>query len=216
MKIFVLEDNYVLNVSIKESLELEGYTVHSFYDGKDALDNILNFYDLYILDINVPFIEGTKILEYIKENDINAKVLMISSILDINKIKESYKKGCYDYLKKPFDVEELILKVNSFLGINKEVFLAKDVYFSFKNMHLYIAGRICKLTRNEEKLLELLLKNINQVVSIYQIEEYIYNNEGKSYDAIRSMIKRLRKKLPDGVLKNNYEKGYFIDKEKIN
>ncbi len=96
MKIFLLEDDYILNQSIKESLELESYIVDSFYDGKEALDNILYSYDLYILDINVPFIEGTQILEYIKENNINSKVLMISSILDINKIKESYKKGCYD------------------------------------------------------------------------------------------------------------------------
>ncbi len=217
MKIFILEDDFVLNQSIKESLELEGYSVDSFYDGEEALNNILNPYDLYILDINVPFTKGTEILEYIKENNINSKVLMISSILDINKIKESYKKGCYDYLKKPFDVCELILKVNSFLNLDdnlSKVILSKNVYFSLKTSELYIDDKICKLTKNEECLLELLVKNTNQVLSIDQIKDYIYGNEAKSYEAIRSMIKRLRKKLPEGILQNNYEKGYFIKKDK--
>ncbi len=215
MKIFILEDDYVLNQSIKESLELEGYIVDSFYDGEEALDNILNFYDLYILDINVPFTQGTEILEYIKENNINSKVLMISSILDINKIKESYKKGCYDYIKKPFDVCELLLKVNSFLDLDtslSKVVLSKNAYFSLKTSELYIDNKLCKLTKNEEILLKLLIENINQVVSLYQIETHIYGSQEKSYEATRSMIKRLRKKLPEGILKNNYEKGYFIEK----
>ena len=113
MKIFLLEDDYSLNEAIKEILELEKHTVDNFYDGEIAFDNILNNnYDLYILDINVPNIDGLEVLEKIKSISLILNVIIISANINIDLIKKAYLLGCDDYLKKPFDLEELALKIN--------------------------------------------------------------------------------------------------------
>ena len=112
MKIFLLEDDYSLNESIKEMLETENFIVDSFYEGDVAYENIIGDYELYIFDINVPNIDGLYLLEHIKNINPNSKVIMISANINIDQIKEAYLKGCDDYIKKPFDIVELLLKIN--------------------------------------------------------------------------------------------------------
>lgn len=85
-KIFLLEDDYSLNETIKLMLDKIGFTVDSFYNGEKAFDNIIDEYALYILDINVPNIDGLTILEKIKSVNPNAKVIIISANIDIDKI----------------------------------------------------------------------------------------------------------------------------------
>ena len=114
MKIFLLEDDYSLNESIKEIIELENHTIDNFYDGEVAFNNFSNDYDLFILDINVPNIKGLELLKIIKNTNFRTKVIIISANININLIKEAYDLGCDDYLKKPFDLEELVLKINRY------------------------------------------------------------------------------------------------------
>ena len=113
-KIFLLEDDFSLNETIKEMLEESGFIVDTFYNGQKAFDNILADYTLYILDINVPNINGISILEKLKTINPNAKVLIISANINIDQIIEAYNKGCDDYLKKPFDIQELKLKIEKY------------------------------------------------------------------------------------------------------
>ena len=110
MKIFLLEDDYSLNESIKEMLEIESFIVDSFYEGDVAYENIIGNYELYIFDINVPNIDGLFLLEHIKNITPNTKVIIMSANINIDKIKEAYNKGCDDYIKKPFDIHELAFK----------------------------------------------------------------------------------------------------------
>ena len=105
MKIFLLEDDYSLNDTIKETLELNNHKVKTFYDGEVAFNNIAFEYDLYILDINTPSINGLEILKAIKKQMKKSKVIMISANINIQTIKESYFSGCDDYIKS-----HLILK----------------------------------------------------------------------------------------------------------
>ena len=100
MKIFLLEDDFSLNESIKELLEAENFIVDSFYDGEIALDNLISNYLVYILDVNTPNIDGLSLLEHIKNINPNSKVLIISANINIDKIKDAYEKGCEDYIKK--------------------------------------------------------------------------------------------------------------------
>ena len=110
MKIFLLEDDFALNKIIKISLQNKGFFVDSFSDGYKAVDVILNSkYDLYILDLNVLGFDGHKVLEFIRKDDLTVPIIMISAEIDIENIKKSYTLGCNDYIKKPFDFEELFL-----------------------------------------------------------------------------------------------------------
>ena len=138
MKIFLLEDDYSLNESIKEMLETENFIVDSFYEGDVAYENIIGDYELYIFDINVPNIDGLYLLEHIKNINPNSKVIMISANINIDQIKEAYLKGCDDYIKKPFDIEELLLKINKYTQKSHIIILDENLYFNKNDKKLFL------------------------------------------------------------------------------
>ncbi len=146
MKIFLLEDDYSLNEAIKEIIEIENYDVDNFYDGEVAFNSISNDYDLYILDINVPNIKGLDILERIKAVNYNSKVIIISANINIELIRKAYLLGCDDYLKKPFDLEELILKINRYDKKPKCINLTENITFNIFNKELCIDNIKIELT----------------------------------------------------------------------
>lgn len=210
MKIFLLEDDCSLNDSIKEILESEKFIVDSFYDGLIAYENISKYYELYIFDINVPNLDGLVLLEHIKNINPNSKVIIISANINIDKLKEAYNKGCDDYLKKPFDLEELLLKVNKFTQNLNRVYLEESYFFDTKDEKLYFKNSEVELTLNERKLLLLLVLNKGNNISQNQIEDFVYDGVAKSSDSIRSLIKRLKKKLPENLIQNSFNEGYLI------
>ena len=210
MKIFLLEDDYSLNEAIKEIIQLENHIVDNFYDGDVAFNNISNDYDLYILDINIPNMNGLEVLKNIKNKNPKTKVLIISANINIDLIREAYILGCDDYIKKPFDLEELIFKINRYEKKNKLIYLEENIVFNLLNKELLIDGNILELTKNEKNLLFLLVENLGLKVSYEQIENFVYQGESKSSNAIRSLIKRVRKKIPKEVIFNSLDEGYFI------
>ena len=118
MKILVLEDNERLANLIKQALTKSNYKVDTVADGVEALDMITNGYSCFILDINVPSLDGISILESIRMYHCDVPVIIISSNHDLEKIQKSYEVGCDDYLKKPFFMYELIQKVQKFCKVN--------------------------------------------------------------------------------------------------
>lgn len=210
MKIFLLEDDYSLNESIKEMLETENYIVHSYYDGNIAYENIIDDYCLYIFDVNVPNIDGLYLLEHIKTINKNSNVIIMSANINIDKIKEAYKKGCDDYIKKPFDIQELLLKINKYTKKSYITILDENLYFDKIERKLFLNNIEIELTKNEKNLLFLLINNLENKVSYTQIEDFVYERESKSSDAIRSLVKRLRKKLPKDIILNSLDEGYYI------
>ena len=208
-KIFLLEDDYSLNETIKLMLDKIGFTVDSFYNGEKAFDNIIGEYALYILDINVPNIDGLTILEKIKSVNPNAKVIIISANIDIDKITEAYEKDCDDYIKKPFDLQEFRLKIRKIT--NKfEIEKIDNLSFCMREKVLSDGDTEILLTKLEKKLLFLLLNNRGKQISHNQIEEFLYDGVAKTSVAIRTLIKRLRQKLPKDTILNILDEGYYI------
>ena len=203
MYIFLLEDDIALQNSIKLFLESKGAHVDTFYDGESALEAIdKQSYSLYLLDINVPGIDGLKLLELIHLYNQNAKVLMISATTDIDTISKAYRLGSLDYLKKPFFIEELYYKVK---------ILTQEV--STKSQNLPVNEH---LTKKEKVLLELLLTNTGNTITYEEIEEQVYTDFDMTPDALRGLIKRLRKKLIDYNIKSISGIGYLLEKNKEN
>ncbi|MEA1892772.1 MAG: response regulator, partial [Campylobacterota bacterium] len=113
MKILLLEDEVMLNESIYEYLDSIGHQIDSFLDGMQAFEAMKeSSYDLLILDINVPNLDGLSFLERVHKLKIHTPTIYISALVDIEDISCAYDLGCYDYLKKPFHLKELSLRID--------------------------------------------------------------------------------------------------------
>ncbi|OCL93916.1 Transcriptional regulatory protein QseB [Aliarcobacter thereius] len=210
MRIFLLEDDFSLNESIKDMLESEGFNVDSFYDGDMAYQSINSDYTLYILDIFVPNLNGIELMDKIKKENKLATVFIMSANIDINMIEEAYKKGCDDYLKKPFNIQELLFKLKKYQDKQDNFMLSEGVYFNIIQNKLICNDDELELTKREKLFINLLISNQGKNVSYDLIEEYVYDGEFKSIDAIRSLVKRVRKKLPNNIIITNLDEGYYI------
>lgn len=220
MKIFLLEDDFSLNKIIKLSLVNRGFFVDSFTDGYKAVDAILNSkHDLYILDLNVLGFDGHKVLEFIRKDDLTVPIIMISAEIDIENIKKSYTLGCNDYIKKPFDFEELFLRIQYHLShIKKDgnqdfiIDLGYDFTFNLLEQTLHKSKHEIELTSKEKLLLSLLVKNINNCVTNEMIHEYVWDSKEMEAVSMRTIVHKLKKKLKNGMVINLRGVGYKLIK----
>jgi diguanylate cyclase (GGDEF)-like protein len=199
MNIVLLEDDIALNKAIRKVLELDGHYVDSFFNGKEIMNALDKRYDLYILDINVPYMSGLDILDSILLQNKRSKVIMISSNTDIQSIQKAYDIGCVDYLKKPFHIAELRAKIN---------------HLEIPTAHLYTSIKLKKnartLTKKEAKLLNLLLDHLGLTVNYEMIDNYVYESKTMTMDALRALVRRLREKLAYDIIENVVDQGYRV------
>jgi len=209
MKILLLEDNERLNNSIVKRLELKGYKIDAFTDGNDALDKIYNGYDCFILDINVPSIDGISILKEIRETYSTIPILIISSSIDLDTIKNAYGFGCSDYLKKPFYIDELEVKIEMLCQLNSDIIKLSDRFtYDIKKRELFQNSLLVKLTKKETLLLDQFIKNKNKTLSYNSILNYVWEGDVATTDSLRTLVMRLRKKIPKESLETIVDFGY--------
>jgi len=200
MKILLLEDNVALNRAITRLLTKDKHEVSSFFSGAEVLNNENLFsYELYILDINVPDVNGLDVLKSIYDYNNQLKVIIISSNNDLKSIEKAYNYGCEDYLRKPFHIEELRLKIKKYLKKSKSS-LAKIILKDNE-----------KLTKMEKNFLLLLLKYEGEVVTYESIENLLYDGKDMHISSLRTMVRRLRKKLVISKIENIVGEGYRYD-----
>lgn len=216
MKILVLEDNERLCNLIENALNKSGYKVDTVNDGEEALEIISNGYSCFVLDINVPSLDGISILESIRMFHSDVPVIIISSNHDLEKIQQSYETGCDDYLKKPFFMYELIHKIQKLCHSDSHLLdLGEGFIFDYDKHFLMKDSIEVKLAKKEILLLELLAKDIHRVFSFDEIEEYVWEGEPSTLINIRALVKRIRKKIPEQCIKIVKGIGYSIDADKI-
>ena len=212
MKILVLEDNERLCKVIKSALEQEGWKADIFMDGDEALDALNNGYHCFVLDINVPSVDGISVLETLRLYHKDTPAIIISSNHELEKIRLSYELGCDDYLKKPFFIYELVHKIKKLTQTPCEIVpLWPGFTFDYVNHRLFDPnGEEIKLAKKEVLFLELFAKNPKRVVSFEEVEEFVWEGEVSCMMNIRALLKRLRKKLPEGAIKNIAKIGYRL------
>jgi len=176
--------------------------------------NITEGFSCFILDINVPNVDGIKILKKIREYYDEVPVIIISATVEIDIIKESYDFGCNDYLKKPFFIDELEIKVEKLCKIKDDiVHFDKNCTFDYKSSTLTINGQNQRLTKKERLLMNLFLTKQNQVLSYEAIENYVWEGSFASIESIRSLIRRLRKIVKDDYIQTVVDTGYIFKTE---
>ncbi len=211
MKILLLEDNKKLNEAISKRLKLKGYNVLSFLDGAEAYEAITDGFSCFVLDINVPNIDGIKILKKIREYYNGLPVIIISASVELDVIKQAYEFGCNDFLKKPFFIDELEIKIERYCNIqNDKIFFDEDCYFDFKSSMIMINGEENRLTKKEKLLMNLFLTKQNQVITYEAIESYVWEGSFASLESIRSLLRRVRKILPKEYIQTIIDTGYIF------
>lgn len=211
MKILLLEDNVKLNQTITKRLNLKGYNVDSFIDGMEAYNAITDGYACFILDINVPSLDGVKLLKKIREYYDEVPVIIISASVELDVIKEAYDFGCNDYLKKPFFIDELEIKIDKLCKVNDNfIYFDKNCYFDFKSSLISCNQEEQRLTKKEKLLLNLFLSHKNKLVTFDAIESYVWEGNVTTLESIRSLIRRLRKLLPNEYIQTIVDSGYIF------
>jgi DNA-binding response OmpR family regulator len=218
MKILLLEDEYSLRISIKEFLEDEGYMVDDFADGEEAYEAIYSStYDILLFDVNVPTMSGFEVLKAIREDGNTTPTLFLTSMTDIQSLKEGYNRGCCDYIRKPFDLEELELRITQhynkhYMQEDQNINLGDNLEYNMKTQQLLYNNNQIILRKIEQEILELLIKNKDSVVSMSMFQDEIwcdYVDPG----TIRAQIKNLKHALPSGeLIKNRRGLGYIIER----
>ncbi len=211
MKILLLEDNKKLNFTIQKRLKLKHYEVDSFEDGKKAYNCIGEGYSCFILDINVPNLDGVELLKKIREYYEEVPVIIISSTVELDVIKKAYGFGCSDFIKKPFFIDELEIKIEKLCNINNEIIhFNENCSFDFKSSTVTINQNEQRLTKKERLLINLFLTKKNQVVSYEMIENYVWEGSFASIESIRSLIRRLRKVVKEDYIQTVVDIGYLF------
>jgi DNA-binding response OmpR family regulator len=211
MKILVLEDNIRLLKLIEESLIEKNYKVDSFSDGKKAIEKIYDGYDCFILDINVPGIDGLTILNEIKSMNKDVPCIIISANVELDTIKDAYGKGCNEYIKKPFYIYELELKLEKLCKNEKNEILLKEGYsYDIEKEKLFRGDEEIKLSKKEILLMNLFYKNLEKIVTFEHIEQYVWEGDLTTTENIRALVKRVRKKLPQNTIVSQGGMGYKL------
>jgi len=210
MNVLLLEDDTQLNTTITNYLIISKYTVTSLADGEKALSLIdeINF-DLYIIDINVPNINGLELLKYIRQKDISTPIIIITASLELKNFKTAFESGCDEYIKKPFYLEELEIRINNLLekkNDNNIIQISDNIIYDMEFENLKIDDKIVELRKKERRLLTILLQNVNTTVKTDTIENYVWENEIREVYPLRQLLSELKKKFNSG------EKFIFSDK----
>ena len=211
MKILLLEDNQKLNETITKRLKMKGYNLLSFTDGARAYEAVSDGFSCFILDIYVPNIDGIKILKKIREYYPTLPVIIISASVELDVIKQAYDLGCNDFLKKPFFIDELEIKIEKLCKIqNDEICFDENCYFDFKSSVIKMKDKEIRLTKKEKLLMNLFLTKKNQVISYESIESYVWEGNFASLESIRSLIRRLRKVIDKDYIQTVVDTGYIF------
>ena len=217
MKILLLEDEVMLNESICEYLESDGHAIETFFDGLKAYEAIKeNSYDLLILDINVPGIDGLSFLEKIHTLKIHVPAIYISALVDIEDISRAYNLGCYDYLKKPFHLKELSLRIDRLVVTNEtprvHLRLSKNYSYDQEHSTLLFNSVSQTLTKKQSQIIDLLARNRGRVVDFDRFQAYVWDEVIVDNATIRAEVNRLKKTLQEDVIQNIRGMGYMIEK----
>ena len=216
MKILLLEDELMLNSAITEYLTNIGHMVTSFSDGQDVLDNVDTSYDLLILDVNVPTINGFDILKTLNTKNIFVPTIYITALIDIEDITKAYDLGCREYIKKPFHLEELGIKINQILKKDQKstshMKLSENYSYSKTTKTLYFNNEAQSLTKKQLEIIHILALNINMIVDFERFRVDVWDAEDIDNPTIRAEISRLKKVLKEDFIKNIRGLGYKIDR----
>ena len=215
-KVLCLEDEEAILRNICASLELFFAEVKGVTDGFDALELAMSgAYDALVLDISVPNIDGLEIAKKVRAINQKIPIVILSSHVEQEYLWRAVELKITRYLAKPYDKKSFIKALEDvafeLVGRTPTIRLNDELEYVFGQKALYVNGEISHLSKSESKLLEYFLNNKNQTITYEQIFDYIWDCEQPTKEAIKTIVKELRRKLGKDVIKNLYGVGYLCE-----
>ena len=215
MKILFLEDDPVIGSIVNDFLS-ESYILEHCYNSKDALERAEDEnFDLYIFDINVPGISGLELLKTLRDFNDTTPAIFITAYQELNYLREGFDVGANDFIRKPFELEELQARIENIkrqFSIDEEIKINEDSFFNALVHKVRIKDKVLSLSAKESMVLHYLIINKNRVISTDEILQNLWEyDEMPGQDTIRTYIKKLRSILGKEHIINIRGEGYRFE-----
>ncbi len=208
MKILLIEDDELLVGQLTQKLEQHGFTLDCSYDGQDGLYRAREFvYDLIIVDIGLPIMSGTEVVKQLRQENYKQPILILTARSSWQDKVYGLKAGADDYLVKPFQLEELLARVQALLrragGYADSKLKQGPLELDIDTQEIWVDGRAVNLTAFEFNLIQYFMLHPTKVASKAILADYLYGDESeRDSNVIEVLVARLRQKLdPDNRLK---------------
>ena len=219
-KILLLEDDLNLSETVCEYFEEQGFDVICVYDGDDAISAIYeNSFDLLLLDVNVPNKNGFEVLKEIRKEKNSVPAIFTTSLNSMDSLEEGYLSGCDDYIRKPFELKELLFRAQTILkrefsSKNDLINITPEITFNSISNELKQNDEEIKLNLKELKLLKFFLQHPNELLIHDRIYDYVWDyDEEYSDNSLRTYIKNLRKILGKDKIVSLKKLGYRFNQK---
>lgn len=217
MKILLMEDDVVLSDILLDFLR-ESWQVDYAYNAQEVYDKLENIkYNLFIFDINVAGQSGLELLKELREFNNTTPTIIITAYTDTDYLKQAFEFGACDYIKKPFDLEELnarILNAKTIFNIenNTQVEIGINLYFNASKKQILNEGKIFTIGTKDSNILEYFLKNQKRVITNEELTQNIWDFDKIPSDAtIRSHIRTLRELIGKNKINTVRGSGYIYE-----
>ncbi|WP_295422184.1 response regulator transcription factor [Sulfurovum sp.] len=202
-KILLLEDDRLFNETLQDFLEEEGFTVHTALDPYSALElTYEQLYDLYLFDVNLPYENGFDLLKKLRDSGDLTPVIFLTSRDDKASLTQGFETGADDYMRKPIDLDELLLRIQALLRrqVRKERVVIGEYTLDMVSKTLYLHDEALDVTQKAVELLVLLLQAGGEVVSSDMIKNRLWAaGQNASDGSLRVYITQLKKYFPQAI-----------------
>ncbi len=209
----IVEDDRMLGETLKEFLESQGFVVDWLYDPREVIELLeVSSYDVIVLDLMMPHMSGEELLVKIRQKDKRTPVLILTAKARLEDKERCFSQGADDYLTKPFEPRELLLRLRALCRRRApERFLkVGSVEIDLDAERVSVGGKELRLTKRDWLILKLLAENRGRFVPSEEILNYVWGAQAVGDEVVRAHIKNLRRVLPEGFIQSVKGRGYRI------
>ena len=217
MKLLIVEDEKTMQRILYKGFHKLEYMVDAAYDGEEAVDLFFsNVYDLIILDLNLPKMDGLDVLQEIRADNKEIPVIILSARSEIEDKITGLDEGANDYLAKPFHFGELEARVRALLRRNFKtsdtIVEIEEVRIDTATKRIFVSGEEINLAKKEYGIIEYLILRKDEVITSTELIEHIWESDTEdAFNSLKVRLSTLRKKLPEGFIKNIRGCGYYVE-----
>lgn len=221
MKILYAEDEKQLSMAVTEILKMEGFEVRPVYDGEEALENLKSdSFDIVVLDIMMPRLDGIKVLSIMRSNGIYTPVILLTAKAEVEDRIEGFKEGADDYLAKPFAMGELVARLNAMARRKTEYRIRNlelgNLYLDCESGEIRTESGSLRLSPKEAEMLTLLIKNNgrpperSELLSVLGAEGTTMEEEDSAIELYAAYLRNKLRQIHAKPVIGNRGKGYYI------